>query len=108
MDTQPNMSNTVLSFSQLITKREVTQSVVNHRTVKTFVDTPFQATITTPKPEDLQQVEINTALKYKLCHSVDPIKVDDRFVHKTIEYKVIGLSDREDYGYYRAIGEEVQ
>ena len=104
----PNMSNTVLRFSQIIIKRTITQTVVNHEPIKTAVDTPFKATITTPKPEDLAQVEVDTSLKYKLCHSVEAIGIDDIFVHKNTEYKVIGESDRDDYGYYRVLGEEVQ
>lgn len=104
----PNMSNTVLNFAQVITKRVVTQQVINHRTVKTYDDIPFKATITTPQPEDLQQVEINTALKYKLSHSIKDINIDDIFIHRGVEYKVIQLSKRDDYGYYRALGEEIQ
>lgn len=105
----PDMSDTVLSFAQTITKRTVTQQVINHQTVKTYVDdNDFQATITTPQSEDLQQVNINTALKYKLSHSVKSIDIDDIFVHRNVEYKVIKLGDREDYGYFRALGEEIQ
>lgn len=108
MGSQPDMSSTVLSFAQIIVKKVVTQSVINHRTVKAYVESPFESTVTTPKTQDLLQIEVNTALKYKLSHSVDSIKIDDIFVHKLTEYKVISLSDRDDYGYYRAIGEEVQ
>ena len=104
----PNMASTVLSFAQTITKRTITQTVVDFEPVKPPVDTPFMATITTPKSEDLQQFEIDTSLKYKLCHSVDAITIDDRFIHKGTVYKVIGESDRDDYGYYRVLGEEVQ
>ena len=105
---QPNLAKTVLRFAQNITKRTVTQTVVNHIPQKTKVDTTIKATITTPQPEDLQNIEIDTSLKYKLCHSVDQLTIDDRFVHKNIEYKVIAEQDREDYGYYRVVGEEVQ
>ena len=108
MGTQPNMASTILSFAQLIIKRTITQTVVDHEPVKSEVDTPFMSTITTPKPEDLQQFEIDTSLKYKLSHSVDAIVIDDRFVHKNTVYKVIGESDRDDYGFYRVLGEEVQ
>ena len=105
---QPNLSKTVLRFAQDITKRSVVQTVVNHIPQKTKTDTTIRATITTPKPEDLQNIEIDTSLKYKLCHSVNEITIDDRFIHNGIEYKVIGEQNRSDYGYYRVVGEEIQ
>jgi len=104
----PNLSSTILRFAQTIIKRTVTQTVVNHLPQKSFVDTNFLATVTTPKSEDLQNVQIDTALKYKNIHSVDSIVIDDLFVHKGTEYKIIVLADREDYGYFKALGEEVQ
>lgn len=104
----PNMSSTVLSFSQTIIKRTITQTIVNHVPVKTPVDTPFVATVTTPKEKDLVQVEVDTALSYKNFHSVETIKIDDIFVHRNIEYRVIKLHEREDYGYFSGLGEEVQ
>ncbi len=105
---QPNMSSTVLKFAQTIVKRTVTQTVVNFTPTKTYVDTPFKATITTPQSDDLVQVNITTSLSYKLCHSVEEIKKDDLFVHRNTNYKVIKLYAREDYGYFRCLGEEVQ
>lgn len=104
----PNLSSIVLRFAQDITKRSVTQTVVNHIPQETKIDTIIKATITTPQPEDLQNIEIDTSLKYKLAHSVDEITINDRFVHQNIEYKVISESNRSDYGYYRVLGEEVQ
>lgn len=104
----PNLANTVLSFAQTITKRTVTQTVVNHVPQKTYSDSDFLATVTTPKPEDLENVEIDTKLKYKLLHSKEAIAIDDLFVHKGTNYKAIDLSDREDYGYFRSLVEEVQ
>jgi len=104
----PNLASTVLSFAQTITKRTVTQIVVNHKPVKSYVNSDFLATVTTPKTEDLQQVEIDTSLKYKNIHTVAEIKMDDLFIHKGTNYKIIVLADREDYGYYKALGEEIQ
>ena len=104
----PNLSKTVLRFAQTITKRVTIQTVVNHLPVKTYIDGDFLATVTTPKTEDLQQTEIDTKLKYKNIHSVDEIKIDDLFIHKGTTYKAIVLADREDYGYYKALGEEIQ
>lgn len=106
--TLPNLANTVLRFAQTITKRVVTQTIVNHEPTESYIDSDFLATVTTPTPEDLQQVEIDTSLKYKLIHSVDVIKINDLVVYKGTTYRIIALSDREDYGYYRAISEEVQ
>ena len=104
----PNLANTVLRFAQTITKRAFTQTVVNHEPTESYIDGDFLATVTTPTPEDLQQVEIDTSLKYKLIHSADEIKINDLVVHKGTTYRIITLSDREDYGYYRTVGEEVQ
>jgi len=104
----PNLSKTVLRFAQTIIKRTVTQTVVDHLPVKSFVDTPFKATVTTPQSEDLENIEIDTSLKYKTFHSVEEIKIDDIAVHKNTEYKIINLSDREDYGYFKSLGEEIQ
>ena len=104
----PDMGSTVLSFSQTITKRTVTQTVVNHEPVKTFVDTDFKATVTTATDNDLSQVEVDTSLSYKNIHSTESIKIDDLFIHRTIIYKVIKLKAREDYGFYSSLGEEVQ
>lgn len=104
----PNMASTVLSFSQIITKRTITQTVVNHLPVKSPVDTPFVATVTTPKEKELVQVEVDTALSYKNFHSVETIKIDDMFIHRNIVYKVIKLQEREDYGFFGGLGEEVQ
>jgi hypothetical protein len=104
----PNLNKTVLRFAQPITKRETIQTVVNHLPQILKIDTLIRATITTPKPEDLENIEVDTSLRYKLCHSVDSLKINDRFVHKDTEYKVIAEQDRGDYGYYRVVGEEVQ
>lgn len=104
----PNLSSTVLSFAQPITRRITTQTVVNHKPSIAKEDDTIQATITTPKPEDLQNIEVDTSLKYQVCHSVDEMKIDYRFIYKQVEYKVISINDRDDYGYYRSVGEEVQ
>lgn len=104
----PNLANTVLRFAQTITKRVPTQTVVNHEAVTTYIDGDFLATITTPKTEDLAQAEIDTSLKYKNIHSVDEIKIGDLFIHRVTTYKAIVLGDREDYGYFKALGEEIQ
>lgn len=104
----PNMSRTVLRFSQTIIKKEITQSVVNHKVVKTTNDTPFEAAVTTPKTDDLVTADIDSNLIYKNIHSNNEIKMDDIFEHRNINYKIIQLKDRLDYGYYSGLGEEVQ
>ena len=104
----PNMASTVLSFSQTIIKRTTTQTVIDFEPVDSFVDTPFLATITTPTSEDLAQAETDTKLRYKNIHSIESIVMDDLFVHRSIEYKIIKLNELEDYGYFSGLGEEVQ
>lgn len=104
----PNLSKTVLRFAQTVTKRTPVQSVVNHLPVKTYADTSIKATITTPTSTDMISVEVDTSLSYKLIHSVESIKIDDIIVHQSTSYRIISLSNRVDYGYFRAIGEEVQ
>lgn len=106
----PNMSNTILRFARTITKRDVSQVNVDGEAQDIFIDGDIKATITTPKPEELQQLEVNSKLKYKVCHSVDEITINDRFItsDNPLEYKVIAEQERDLYGYYRVVGEEVQ
>lgn len=104
----PNLSNTVRRFRQTITKRTVTQTIVNYEPVNTYTDTQIEATVTTPKEEELNQMNIDASLKYKTIHTTEELKMNDTIIHKGTEYKIIKAQDRQDYGYTRAIAEEVQ
>lgn len=103
-----NMSETVLSFSQPVTLRRGTQTVVNRKPVIAYVDEPIKATVLTPSEKDLSGLEVKTKLEYKSFHTVVSIAMGDIIVHNGTSFQIVDLWDRQDYGYSKAVGEEIQ
>lgn len=105
---RPNLSHVVLKDAETITLQSMVQTVVNHRPVNTPTPKDIKARVSTPTSEDLKQLEVDTSLKYQLIHCVEPVKVNDRFTYNGVTYKIISSNDRSNYGFYRAVGEEIK
>lgn len=100
----PNLSNAVRAWLQPLSIDRITKSIVNYQAVETKttitftgVVAPLSQTELEIKPEGQRNwrwLEVHTTVDLSLA-------LDDIVVFKSRKYRVMGLSDFVDYGYYR-------
>ena len=104
----PNMSNTVLEFSQTLEFKEVTQTVVNYKPVNTETIVNKEGAIFPSTKEDLKALIIDTSLAYYTVLTVEDININDKLSYKSKLFKQVNKENYSDYGFYRAIYEEIK
>jgi hypothetical protein len=104
----PQVGNVLRRFSQPVTLRKYTQTVVNYEPVNTYVDTPIKAVIQPSSAESLNIDIVDYSLRYFMVHSTTVMTVNDRISYKGKDYRLIEVQDWSDYGYYQAIIEEIK
>jgi len=104
----PNLSNTVKRFSQDVNLIRVTTTVINHKPVEEETNIAIKAVIQPADKEKLNIDKIDYSLKYILINSTDEMRIKDKLEYKSTKYRIIAVEDFSDYGYYRAIAEEVK
>jgi hypothetical protein len=97
------MSNAVMQNEQLITRRVSSQSVVNFKPVKTFVDSTVFASVQPANLANLNKGEIDYALRYVQVHARFNIDINDSIIHQGTMYTAITIGDFGDYGFWSAV-----
>ncbi|QEO57564.1 hypothetical protein [Francisella marina] len=98
------MANTVLSFAQNVDLLKVTQVMTRGRPGETTVSSIIKATVTTPKPEQLQALDIDYSLQYITLHTTaNNVTTQDKIGYKGKIYRVIDSQDYSDYGYMKLL-----
>lgn len=103
----PNLSQVVNNFSQTVTLKKTTQTIVNYKPVNTVVESQIKATVQVASDETLKVNNLDTSKSYFTIHSTSALKVNDIVVYKGKNLKVITIRDDSDYGFYKGIGEQV-
>lgn len=104
----PNLENTVTTFSQSLTFKEITQTVVNYKPVISEVTVIKWGVIFPSIKEDLQALTVDKSISYYTVLTILDININDRLSYKGKEFKQVSKEDFSDYGYYRAIYEELK
>lgn len=104
----PDMSDVVNSFAQSVTLKTGTQAVVNHKVVPSYVSTTIRATIQTADTNKLNLDVTDYDKRYITVHSTTSMKINDIVIYKTQDYLIIRMRDNADYGFYKAIAEEIK
>lgn len=104
----PDMSDVFDEFSQPITLKRVSQTIVDHRPVNDTTDVPIDAVVQPANKEKINPNIIDWSLDYQLVHSVQEILIGDQMVYCGIKYKAVELGPYQDYGFSEAIFEEIK
>lgn len=103
-----NVNRALDRYLQTVHYTTISRTTVDFEETLTPTVTIIKAVVQPANPEKLNVDQIDWSLKYRLIHSNQPLVMGDYVRHDGIEYKLIAPSDWSDYGYYRAIGEEVK
>lgn len=103
----PNLSQVVNNFSQTVTLKKTTQTIVNYKPVNTVVESQIKATIQVANDETLKVNGLDNSKSYFTIHSISVLKVNDIVVYKGKNLKIIIIRDNSDYGFYKGIGEQI-
>jgi hypothetical protein len=104
----PDMSDVLEEFSQSITLKRTTQTVVNFRPVETTVDSIIQAVVQPANKEKINPAIIDWSLKYVLVHTAEIILNNDVILYNGLNYKAVEDGDYQDYGFTEALFEEIK
>lgn len=104
----PNMKNTALAFSQLLTFQTATQTIVDYVPVMSYITSKKRCTIYTSKPDEINSFIFDRTLSYYTVISADAIDMKDLLLYKDKTFKQINKEDFREYGFYRALYEEVK
>lgn len=104
----PDMADVLDEFSQPITLKRISQTIVDHRPVNDATDVHIHAVIQPANKEKINPNIIDWSLDYQLIHSKQEILVGDQAVFCGTNYKVVELGPYQDYGFSEAIFEEIK
>jgi hypothetical protein len=104
----PNMSNAVNRFAQSVTLKTGTQTIVDHVVTPTYASSTIQATIQTADTDKLNIDVTDYDKKYITIHSTSFMKINDKITYKTEDYLIIRMRNNADYGFFKAVAEEIK
>ena len=104
----PNLSQTVLKFSQQIELIKTVQTVVNFKPVLTEIPSTINAVVQPSTDKALASVDVDVAKSYYTIHTSLALKIGDFVIIKTKRHKLIKSKDYSEYGYYEFVAEEVK
>ena len=93
---------------QPVTLRTVTTTTVDFVKSESVVDETIQAVCQRPELDKLQVEQIDYNLEYITAHSTVEMNVGQFLIWNSSGYKIISVKHYPDYGYYKAIAEEVK
>ena len=103
-----DVSDVLDDFKQTIIYRVTTVTTVNFQPTETIVDTNIEAVVQVAQKENLNVQAIDWSKQYLQIHANDPLKIGQKVVYKSKEFKIIDLNDYSDYGYYEITAEEIK
>ena len=107
--TLPNLSGAVVPFEQDIEFFNVAITVLDGQTTATPIDqATIRACVQVERPQDIQVEQVDENLKYIQVHARVQIEIYSFLTYKGITYKLTSSGNWSDYGYFRAIGEQVK
>jgi len=107
--TLPNLSGAIIGFEQNIEFFNISKITVDGQTTPTPIDqATIRASVQVARPQDIQVDQVDESLKYIQVHARTLIEIYSFLTYKSINYKLISSGDWSDYGYFRAIGEQVK
>jgi hypothetical protein len=104
----PDMSGTLLAWQQPVKRKIATTTTVDFVKQTVLSESPIEGVVQVADKEKLNPDIVDWSLEYILLHTNSAIDVGQFIEHKTKNFKIIDLGDYIDYGYYRAVCEEVK
>jgi len=104
----PNVGGVLKSFTKKVVLQRVTQEIIEHKPVENISEVEIEAVVQPANKESLTLDNVNYSLSYIQINTTIPIKIGDYVLDKGKKYKIVELEDFSDYGFYKAIGEEVK
>ena len=104
----PDMSGTLLAWQQVVKLKTATTTTVDFVKQVVVTESDIDAVVQVADKEKLNPDIVDWSLQYVLVHSDSAIEIGQFVEHKSKNFKIIDLGDYVDYGYYRAVVEEVK
>jgi len=103
-----DVSDTLDCFLQAVTLKTVTITSVDFNEARTVAETPLQAVIQPADMDKLIADNIDWSLSYFQAHTKTALSVGQYINYNSKDFKIIGIKDFSDYGYYESLIEEVK
>ena len=105
----PNMYQNIKLFSQRLQIYNATQEVIDFEPVQSFRMQSIVCTVQKADPDKLQIDNVDLHLNYIEVHADirSVLKINDECFYNGRDYKLIIKYHDQDYGYFRAIFEEI-
>lgn len=106
----PNMYMNIKLFAQRLTIFNAIQTVVDFEPVQNLTMKKIVCTVQKADPEKLQINNLDFSLIYLEVHAdiYSGLKINDQCYYKGYNYKLIDCYPDQDYGYVRAIFEQIK
>ena len=106
----PNMNRHINLFAQRLTIFNAIQTVVDFEPVQNLTMKSIVCTVQKADPEKLQIDNVDLSLIYLEVHAdiLSGLKINDQCYYKGYNYKIIDCYPDQDYGYVRAIFEQIK
>ncbi len=109
--TLPDMSQALSAWEQSVTHRTIvkTTNPTTFVTTNANTDTVIKAVVQVGQPDDLSVSDIDYSLRVIKVHTKSSLSNSNSFIiYKGTTYKIIQVKDYSDYGYYRALCQQVR
>jgi hypothetical protein len=105
----PDMSDVLVEFSQTVTLKRVTQTIVDFHPVESVINLTIDAVVQPADKEKLNPDLVDWSLQYVLVHTVATVQINDQLIHNGILYRSVGpLGNYSDYGFHEIVFEEIK
>lgn len=103
-----DMSDVLDGFTQPLTLIEVTQEVVDYKSVNVENITEIQAVIQVADPSKIKSDKVDSSKRYLQVHTTNELKNIYECVYQGLRYKAFLLKPYSDYGYFESYFEETK
>lgn len=103
-----NVSEVLAEFAQPVIKKIVVNSTVDFQPVVSVKLFDIDAVVQPADPAKLTAITLDWSLKHFRIDTTDMLQLGNVIEYKGADYKIVWLSDFDDYGYTMGIMEETK
>jgi len=104
----PDMREVLTEWEQPVKLKTVSVTTIDFIETQIVTVENKRAVLQVADKEKLNIDSLNWSKSYRLIHSKFPIDIDQYIEANGKDYKIVGLEDYSEYGYFAAVGEETK
>lgn len=104
----PDVSAALSMWSQSVSLKTAVTTTVDFEIETVITSKTIKAVVQVADKTKLNPDMVDWSLRYVLAHSTSSMSIGQYIEYGGINYKVVDLGNYDDYGYYRAVGEQVK